>query len=530
MFRHHRRVNLTVAVVLVASGLASAEPKELFVNVFDFAPPEAKADGKFDWNSDEGPYLQNALDAAYKTRHVVKLPPGRYRTTRMLQYPHILRMVGAGIRTSVIIGDHDGPAVLSMKGSAYSVLEHLGIEPRGTETGLLLGRRPGPPSNAGCNNFRHIEVRGRATKATVYSIASEVNVWDHCFFQQDPGGAGKHVFYLSRRNDLDVVPLLDQVNTVHTFISCSFINNTLRTGTEQDEGHDCVFINTTGCQHALFLNCYFVAANGCYVRISVPDSYFGPIHFIGCGNERAGAAYTVEPRPPIAGIIIESPKHDAQTFEGLWFDNSSFSFAGQPSVWVKDPITLVNFRYNFMSSNGYGGALRLYSVRNSRIKVRDNEYYNGAAGRGRIVEIAGDATGNTFIGPIHQFQIAGKDVGNTYRDTTGAGLTGQRQSVMAQTENFAIPRNLSGLVLTNTGATEPVRVTLPKAERGLHFTIIKEAPAGITIAAAQGDVVEDVPRLTNDTQNETTAMISLLCASDGRWIITYQRGTWQHAP
>jgi hypothetical protein len=231
----------------------------------------------------------------------------------------------------------------------------------------------------------------------------------------------------------------------------------------------------------------------------------------------------------MAGIIIETPEHQEVTFEGLWFDNSSFCFNGQPSVWVKDPVTLANFRYNFMSSNGYGGGLRLHSLKNSRIEVRDNEYYDGSDGRGRIVEIGGDATDNDFVGPIHQFRIAGRDTGNTYRDNTGLGLRGARTPVLAKTEDYRVSRGQSGLVLANTGAAAPVVYALPEAEVGLHFTFVKGAAPTLTIRPAGSNTVDGRELgMTNNRETETAASISVLCVQEGRWIVTAQRGTWAH--
>jgi hypothetical protein len=373
-------------------------------------------------------------------------------------------------------------------------------------------------------------VDGLVTEALVYSIASEGNYWDHCHFQLAEQAPARHLLYLSRHDDLDVDHCADQVNTVHTFVACTFNNLRARNGVDDDEV-DAVYINTAGCQYALFVNCYLVTDAGCFVRLSVPDSGFGPIHFLGCGNElfRAG--------PVKAGLIIETPNHNQPTLDGLWFDNSAFAFQAQPAVLVTEPMTLENFRYNFMSSNGAGGALRLQSLANSEIRIRDNAYYDGAE-HGRIVEIAGDARNNTFYGPLHQFVVRGVDVGNVYRDTTTAGLSGQRRPVLAQVQDYTLPRNLAGLVLSNSGATQPVVFRLPPAEPGLHFTIVKAAAPAVRVAAAEGDVLGDAsqpgwhggpPLLVNQAAGETAASLTLVAADDRLWVVTSQAGTWEPA-
>jgi len=477
---------LTVVLVMMAvEGKAiadAANPKtsnqkfserKMWIDVRDFAPADAKTDGKFDWNSKENPYIQNAIDSITKWEYhgpnwgfgfgTVFFPAGTFKTSQQIRLPGGIRVVGSGKKATIILGEHSGVAVINMRGASECSLENLQIKAKGTKTGLLLGRSfvpninvaKGIPNPGGKNYFVNVVVTGTPTIASVYSIASEENLWERCTFRVDPEAKARHAFYTSRRDDLKVDDKLAEcVNTVHTFISCTF-NNARGPVGDDHEKNDALYINASGIQYALFVNCYFVTGSGCWIRIKVEDTYRGPIHFIGCGNEKYGAA----PKHGLvkAGIIIEAPGKNNPTYDGLVFDNSSFSFQANPAVLVTDPMTLKNFRYNHISSNAGNCNLKLSSLINSEIKINN----------GKVI-ISGNARNNLLTGPVGSFDIKGTDIGNIFRDTSSKGLHGSRSSILACTKNYAIKPFLSGAVLTNRGAKTPVTFKLPPASPGLH--------------------------------------------------------------
>ena len=372
------------------------------------------------------------------------------------------------------------------------------------------------------HRFLNVQVEGVVTQALVYAVASEENLWDHCVFRLASSAPAKHVFYTGRRDDLKIDDLPDCVNTVHTFLSCAFTNLRARNGVDDDEV-DALCINTAGIQYALFLNCYFVTRAGCWVRILVEDTYRGPIQFIGCGNE----IYSQGPKPSVrAGVIISAPKKNNPTYGGLAFDNSSFSFQAHTAVLVTDPMMLEDFRYNHASSSGHDGNLKLQSVGNSQIRLssRSNMGFPHP-----IATIAGDAHGNLFTGPAGSFRVTGADVGNIYRDTSTAALNGRRDSVLTKTDDYRLPRYLSGLVLCNTGAKKPVVFSLPPAEPGLRYTVIKTAAPALAVQTVEGDHIADATRVVNRTPAERSAALTLVAVDGERWIVTGSTGTWQPA-
>jgi len=514
-----------------------------WVNVTDFAPPGAKTDGTFDWNSEKNPIIQKAINSitnweahgpnwAFASGTLV-FPAGKFLTSKEIRVPGGIRIVGAGNWGTVIYGKHNGAAVINMKGASRSSLENLQIRAEGTKTALLLSRLYVPnkshpdgriPNPGGAHHFLNIRVQGKVTEALVYSIASECSLWTTCAFNLSKDSPGKHVFYTSRRDDLKVDPdIAECVNTVHTFVACNFTNHRKMVRGEADSGADCVYIGSPGTQYLLFLNCYFVAASGAYVRIIVPEGdMFANCRFIECGNE--ASPYKLSGQF-VTGIIIEAPNNNNPTLKDLSLDHAGFAFAARPAVWVKGPMTLVNFKYD-MDANSNRGGLRLHSLVNSDINISESSYY-ASGNYGRVVEIAGDAIGNRFIGPNHQFRIAGKDISNVYIDNTTAGLSGRRRSVLAKTTDYTIPRSLAGLVLSNDGATKPVTFRLPPAEPGLHFTIVKTASPAITVAAAKGNLIGPEPQLVNTTGNKSPAILSLIALNDRQWIVRNRSGAWR---
>ena len=141
---------LTIWTLLFVSVATAADRPGGYVDVRDFAPPEAKADGEFDWNSAEHPYIQDAIDSIthwqehgpdwHFAHGTVTFGAGTYKTSKQIRLPGGLRMVGAGKRSTIILGQHADAAVINMKGASKCTLENLQIKADGPKTALLLGR------------------------------------------------------------------------------------------------------------------------------------------------------------------------------------------------------------------------------------------------------------------------------------------------------------------------------------------------------------------------------------------------------
>ena len=144
--------------------------------------------------------------------------------------------------------------------------------------------------------------------------------------------------------------------------------------------------------------------------------------------------------------------------------------------------------------------------------------------------IRGDAQGNLLMGPAGSFEVAGADVGNTYRDTSPAALHGRRASVLAQPADYVLERHLSGLVLCNTGAEEPVTFRLPPAEAGLQYTLVKTASPKLTVAAAPGDRIGDAAQWVNAASAAGGRALDVVAVDGERWVVVGAGPNWKPRP
>jgi hypothetical protein len=97
------------------------------------------------------------------------------------------------------------------------------------------------------------------------------------------------------------------------------------------------------------------------------------------------------------------------------------------------------------------------------------------------------------------------------------------------------PRNLitdeSGKTFTNTGASGAITFNLPSAAKGLMFTFAKVVGQNVVISAAAGDYIADsliAGTITNSDDSDTSAILTLKCVSDSKWI-AYGSGSWSTA-
>lgn len=105
-----------------------------------------------------------------------------------------LTIRGSGPQT-VLEADFDAPngAAVELVGSNYCQLEGLTIRPaagRSVGFGLLVARKPAAaPPSAGNHFFSRVFIEGSYRHACAANIASECNLWQHCYFMQTGPGA-----------------------------------------------------------------------------------------------------------------------------------------------------------------------------------------------------------------------------------------------------------------------------------------------------------------------------------------------------
>ena len=120
---------------LVIAAPVTAATGAPWVDVRDFAPPQAKANGQFDWNSSDHPYIQNAIDSIthfqeygpnwHFAHGTVVFPAGTFKTSKQIRLPGGICLLGAGDRSTIILGKHADAAVVNMKGASKCVLENI---------------------------------------------------------------------------------------------------------------------------------------------------------------------------------------------------------------------------------------------------------------------------------------------------------------------------------------------------------------------------------------------------------------------
>ncbi len=111
----------------------------------------------------------------------------------------------------------------------------------------------------------------------------------------------------------------------------------------------------------------------------------------------------------------------------------------------------------------------------------------------------------------------------------------RKLNVLTKTADYTLLTADSGSLITNTGATGTVVISLPAATVGLHYRFQNRAAQALRIDPNGSEVI------ANNTVNSadggagkyigtaTTAVgasIHLVCLAAGRWDIFSSRGTW----
>jgi hypothetical protein len=252
----------------------------------------AKGDGV----SDDTVMLQRALDLAVTSKQAVYVSAGTYRTTAQLTFIQNTNLGSAyGVTiygdnstwadVSTIYAEHTGPSILSLKGTNGCSISGLKFVSHATtfpKTALILGRDVNVDS-CGWHNIRRIWIDGMYSKAAIYSIASEENIWSDIFVQLRGGGA-LYGFYTSTGDVLGVDSLPSSSNIANSITKMHIWNWV------NDPNSACIYIEAAQAVGSWSFNdCYCIPKSGSYYQINVGAvdtlNPLGPFTFIGCGGE-----------------------------------------------------------------------------------------------------------------------------------------------------------------------------------------------------------------------------------------------------
>jgi hypothetical protein len=280
-------------------------------------------------------------------------PTNRYRTTQPLNFAGVSIVYGDGnfkegftqfdLGGSCIFADHNGSAVVSLKGASHVTLKNLTLEARQSDApkvGLALGRST--TASAGNHRFESVVIRGNYKVSGIYSIASEENEFDHVSVWLYGESTGFAAYYSAEEDTFSVDGLVTSTNISAHFYGCSFVNSAFDDG-DPLRPPSVVYIDAKGQTGSIsFFGGYLVPNQGSYITIrnaGAPDAdILGPFNFDGVNGERLGVDGN-----PTFGLRILSDVPVA--LRGLKFVGSRFNFlagADKKAMFVSPDVTLFN--------------------------------------------------------------------------------------------------------------------------------------------------------------------------------------------
>jgi hypothetical protein len=345
-----------------------------------------------------------AIAAAGVAGGTVLFPAGVYKATSPIVVPRWVRLVGvnatgiAGGTTydgiSVILGAHTGVAILDFRGTQAAGVEDLKVygDSRTTpKTGILLGRNS--TASAGFHLFVNVSVEGYFSKAAVYSIASEENVWIRPHISLLGGGA-KYCFYTSQGDDLGVGGLTGSSNIQGT-LHAPWIRSDVNDATSA-----LIYINAGGSTFAwTFSGGYLLPKSGAYVAIMTGQvdgaDTPGQFVFIGVNGEKNPGGLE-----PVAGFdLLVSGAH---ALHGLQVLGCTFQLKADTGRMVRQAanLTLEGCDVRCRARGGIGSSLVADKIHNSRITdgyADIHQFYGDTGFYGKIFG-SGDNTKGYFFG------------------------------------------------------------------------------------------------------------------------------------
>lgn len=421
------------------------------VNVLDYG---AAGDG----TTDDTAAFQAAIDAVTSVGGsdvggTVFVPKGVYKTTSTLLMKHGVEMVGEnfhspGTRTSasMIVGHHNGVAVISFKGAQGCALRDIGInigsgfEPK---THLLFGRDTS--GSAGLHEIKRVFTSGVASVAAVYSVASEQNSFEDCIFDLAATATGKIGLFIAQADDVyNVDSLVASSNVLMSFRNVDIKNRI------NDAASYGIYIRTggsTGC--ITFVDCYGHQAGGAYVAINngqtdgVPSlggicfyNQCGEILDLGTSNSPA-TGYYIFGNQPMRGLIINGGRMAQLSGVSPKTINSTVNF--------EDCIVDLPQNKDGTSSTGSLIGSTFQTLTRSTV---NHEILNLA----KATTMTGDLT---MVGAFNvgTFSATGASSGKTVASGSTILDSSNSSASTANHQRFYNPNGLVGSIQTNASAT-----------------------------------------------------------------------------
>jgi hypothetical protein len=191
--------------------------------------------------------------------------PGICRTATELSFAgkSNIRIIGNEFLGSRITYTGSGRSAVSLLGASSVTMRDLEILTSNSgsapKAALILGRTSA--ASFGTHRFERVSVRGYATQALVYNVASELNSFDNVFFTLDGGGA-LHTYYQSEQDDLGLTGFTNSSCLSNMFTHSVIVN------TSTNASASGIYIYARGATgHFTFKDGYIAAAGGSAIEI-----------------------------------------------------------------------------------------------------------------------------------------------------------------------------------------------------------------------------------------------------------------------
>lgn len=180
-----------------------------------------------DGHSDSAPAVRRALTYASRHEGTKVLFPCNSGNTYVIRtsitFPSFTTIEGDSAFGCRILYDPPGEAkpadaAFSFVGSKFVAVRDLMLQTGPHSPPSAIVELGGEPGAAGQNTLESVSIKGFASKALSYSIASEVNTWRNVYWEYDGGGA-KYGFYTSGHDDLHICGACKPASNLSLFFS-----------------------------------------------------------------------------------------------------------------------------------------------------------------------------------------------------------------------------------------------------------------------------------------------------------------------
>mgnify|MGYP001575669333 CR=1 FL=1 len=237
---------------------------------------------------------------------------------------------------------------------------------------LLLGRTSG--GSFGTHNIDHVKIKGYATQALVYSIASEGNVWDGGTYLNLDGGGAKYLYYTSFQDNLALGGLTSSTNTT------TFMAHMIMGLSDPIANSANIYIQTTDAnatdfkiRDSLIGNGGTGGAGSSYVEINMAGTGgpFGRILIDGLHAEGGAPTY---------GLKITTDGGTIRALNSLTLVNSTMSSPATNFIYGADNTTInlskIEYNYNSPASSVYNMSFTKLQYDKTNFTVRNQAFQN----------------------------------------------------------------------------------------------------------------------------------------------------------